>query len=281
MTDTPILAGHTSHSTLNRLQALADDTLPEHIERLDGPHGSYIRKKHRLRDRYERERDAYRRWLPSVAEIAPRLILADDEQMTLLLTAIPARPAATIAPGSRTELHLYCTAGAALRRLHDVPVPPESVPRPHLELSRRLYGWIDRAGTLITPGERQLLARCAETISATPTAAAVCHLDFQPRNWLVHHDGRITIVDFEHARIDARLRDFARMAHRQWAAREELKDAYFEGYGRLLAPDEEQLLHEFGAVEALTALVRGTQGDNAELVAHGRATLDRLGGASR
>jgi Ser/Thr protein kinase RdoA (MazF antagonist) len=83
-------------------------------------------------------------------------------------------------------------------------------------------------------------------------------------------------VDFEHCRPDARVRDFARLEHRHWTGQPHLRDAFFAGYGRLLSDAEQQLLRLFGAIEAVTALVRGHETGDAELSAHGRALLTRL-----
>jgi tRNA A-37 threonylcarbamoyl transferase component Bud32 len=245
------------------------------VTRLEGPAGSFFQKRHRNPARYQQERDAYRLWLPAVPEITPRMVAFDDAEMTLLLTAIDAPTATDIAPGSDHELDVQRAAGRALRRLHDVALPADSIPRVHHSLARRLRGWISRAGNLINAAELHALARAAEIMNATPMEAAACHLDYQPCNWLVPGEGRIVVIDFEHARIDARIRDLARLAHRHWVANPALKEAFLDSYGPL-DDAEHQLLREFGAFEAITALVRGTERNNAVLVRHGRAGLTRL-----
>jgi thiamine kinase-like enzyme len=103
-----------------------------------------------------------------------------------------------------------------------------------------------------------------------------CHLDFQPRNWIVDDNGTVRLIDFEHARPDARIRDMARLAHRYWPHRPDLCQAFVRGYGTSLSEQERTLLYHFGALEAATALVRGRDTDDADLVMHGRALLDRL-----
>jgi Ser/Thr protein kinase RdoA (MazF antagonist) len=263
------------------LSAVPDPDLPRHLIRLAGPRGHYILKRHRLRERFERERDAYQSWVPALGDLAPRLVAADEQQMTLLLTAIDAVPAARLEPGSAAEARAHRAAGEALGNLH--LAQPEQDPGPALsaDLANRLRAWIERAGTLVTSGERSLLSSAADAIEATPMDTATCHLDYQPRNWLVRPDGRVAVIDFEHARPDARIRDLARLAHRHWAQNPALKGAFLDGYGRHLTAADELLLGEFAALEAVTAIVRGNERTDPELIRHGLAVLARLAKASR
>lgn len=75
------------------------------------------------------------------------------------------------------------------------------------ELAQRLRDWIaraDRAG-LISAVERNGLSHSADDLANTPMDSAACHLDYQPRNWLV--GDAFGLCDFEHMRRDARIRD--------------------------------------------------------------------------
>jgi hypothetical protein len=51
-----------------------------------------------------------------------------------------------------------------------------------------------------------------------------------------------------------------------------------DGYGRPLTDQEDQWIRCCGAIDVLTALVRGSQADDAAMTAHGRATLRQLSG---
>jgi hypothetical protein len=77
-----------------------------------------------------------------------------------------------------------------------------------------------------------------------------CHLDFQPRNWLVNTCGDLSLVDFEHARVDLPVRDLVRLRFRIWPDRPALREAFLTGYGRPLTPDEDQLSWHMGALDA-------------------------------
>ena len=48
------------------------------------------------------------------------------------------------------------------------------------------------------------------------------------------HAGDVSLIDFEHARINLPARDFVRLRFRIWAARPDLRDAFLDGYGRPL-----------------------------------------------
>jgi len=102
------------------------------------------------------------------------------------------------------------------------------------------------------------------------------HFDFQPRNWVTDRDGALRVIDFEHARIGLQARDFTRLHFRYWASRPQLRDAFFDGYQRRPTAAEQQAVINCGAIDALTALARGTQTGDSTLVSHGRATLARL-----
>ena len=74
------------------------------------------------------------------------------------------------------------------------------------------------------------------------------------------------LIDFEHARSDLPARDLVRLRFRVWPSRPDLRDAFFDGYGRRLTDAEDELIWHLGALDALTALARGHQtGDRARL----------------
>lgn len=237
-----------------------------------------IAKHHHERDRYERERDTYRDAAPFLGDLIPDLVGADDQRMILVLTQIDARTACELEPGSPAETDAHHAAGAALRRIHRLRPALHNPAHLPASLATRLRAWTETAtrSQLLSEQENTLLERAADTIAATPLEPAVCHLDYQPQNWLIRPDGRLVVIDFEHTRTDARLRDFARLAHRHWTARPDLRTAFLDGYGQPLTTTEDDLLHHFGALEAATALVRGTQRQDTTLIRHGRQALARL-----
>jgi hypothetical protein len=65
------------------------------------------------------------------------------------------------------------------------------------------------------------------------------------------------VIDFEFAYWDVRVADFSRDPDWSWIRRPDLVEAFFEGYGRLLTPTEEQQLLVAHAEYALGAILWG------------------------
>ncbi|MER7539365.1 phosphotransferase [Streptomyces sp. NPDC097704] len=265
-----------ARGALGAVRIVHDPMLPPRVLRLvDAEGNEFFAKQHSERDRYVRELQAYLAWGTYLVGHVPRIVGQQDMTCTLLLTAVPGVRADALAPGSPEEEALHYEAGRVLGKLHRATsAPPSGAVSTHL--AQRLRDWIaraDRAG-LISAVERNGLSHSADVLANTPMDGAVCHLDYQPRNWLL--GDVFGLCDFEHMRHDARIRDFARLEFRRWQAAPNLRTAFFAGYGQPLDDTEQRLLEFFGAIEAVTALVRGHEQDDLALSAHGRTVLARL-----
>ncbi|MFL6124242.1 phosphotransferase [Actinophytocola sp.] len=265
-----------ARKTLGSVTVTSDATLPAHVMAFTDTRGRrYLAKRHTSRNRYAREIHAYTHWVPALRDRAPQLVASDHEHLVLLLTAVPGATADHVISGAEAERAAHQSAAYVLRQLHD-STPPEYSHDMAVTLGQRTAHWVDRAGVLLNAGERRLLLDHAETIASSPVEVRFCHLDFQPRNWIVDDDGTVRLIDFEHARPDSHIRDMARLAHRYWPHQPDLYQAFVRGYGTYLSEEERTLLYHFGALEAATALVRGRDTDDDALAMHGRAILDRL-----
>ncbi|MEV0615664.1 aminoglycoside phosphotransferase family protein [Nonomuraea sp. NPDC050404] len=253
--------------------------LPAHLLTItDLRDAPYVVKRHTSRQRFENETRAYQTWIPQLGDLAPALVAADPATQSLLLTMLPGRSAARLPTGSAAELHAHQSAGATLRLLHQIPPPKRPGNDIAAHLAGRLRWWTGRAHTLnlITGSEQRALLIRADRLATSAMRTATCHLDYQPRNWIIGPDTVVRVLDFEHARTDARVRDFARLEHRLWKPNPRLRTAFFDGYGHPLNPQDQALLAQFGAIEAVTALVRGHERGDLSLVEHGRTLLDHL-----
>jgi aminoglycoside phosphotransferase (APT) family kinase protein len=144
-------------------------------------------------------------------------------------------------------------------------------------LRERAAHWASQAAPLLTPDDRAIIRDHLAAVGQPDIpSGGPCHLDFQPRNWLIGPPGDVSVIDFEHARIDLPARDLVRLRFRTWPGRPDLRDAFLEGYGRSLSPAEDRLTWHLGALDALTALARGYENADPELVAVGRDTLRQL-----
>ncbi|MCV2458268.1 aminoglycoside phosphotransferase family protein [Streptomyces sp. ICN988] len=265
-----------AHHFLGTVDIAPDPVLPPRVVRLvagDGRH--FIAKQHAKRDRYAGELHAYGAWGVHLSGHAPKLVGRDDAALTLLLTAFTGDRADTVAPGSPEEELAHHAAGHVLGKLHRATSMPQGG-AVGAALAERFQRWIDRAvhADLLDAGEENLLKDHAVILDASHMDSAVCHLDYQPRNWLL--GDTFGICDFEHMRRDARVRDFARLEFRRWHAAPHLRTAFFDGYGRPPNDTERHLMESFGAIEAATALVKGHQESDPALSAYGRTVLSRL-----
>ncbi|GAA2651469.1 hypothetical protein GCM10010400_03570 [Streptomyces aculeolatus] len=265
-----------ARDVLGAVEIAPDPLLPPRVLRLvtsDGRH--FVAKQHAQPARYARELHAYRAWGAHLSDHAPTLVGRDDTTRTLLLTALAGDRADTVAPGSSEEELAHHQAGHVLGTLHRSTSMPQGG-AVGAALAERLRSWIDQAAhaQLIDTAEQDLLNHHAAILDTSLMDSTICHLDYQPRNWLV--GDAFGVCDFEHMRRDARIRDFARLEFRRWQAAPHLRTAFLDGYGRPLTDTERRLLESFGAIEAITALVKGHQENDLTLSTHGRTVLSRL-----
>jgi aminoglycoside phosphotransferase (APT) family kinase protein len=232
----------------------------------------FVVKQHRNRTHHEREVHAYRHWTTALGPSAPLLAAADDAEMIIAVSVLPC--ASPDPGGCSAEVHRQ--AGALLRRFHEAE-PPVALPQYGDWLRERVTYWSSRAAPLLTPDDTSVVQYHLAAIERTTIPPGrPCHLDFQPRNWLTSQDGAVSVIDFEHARIDLPARDLVRLRFRTWPGRPDLRDAFLDGYGRPITPDEDSLAWHLGALDTLTALARGHANADPELVEVGRDTLRQL-----
>jgi hypothetical protein len=232
----------------------------------------FVVKQHLSRTLHEREVHAYRHWTTALGSSAPVLVAVDDAAMIIATTA---PPGASPRPSNLIP-DVYRCAGVLLRRFHEAE-PPVTMPGYRDWLRERAAHWASRAAPLLTPDDKAVIRDHLAAIGqADVPSGGPCHLDFQPRNWLVSSPGDVSGIDFEHARIDLSARDLVRLRFRTWPGQPDLRDAFLDGYGRPLSPTEDRLTWHLGALDALTALARGQENTDPELVAVGRNTLRQL-----
>ncbi|WP_326758945.1 phosphotransferase [Streptomyces phaeochromogenes] len=266
-----------ARKTVGAIRIVPDPTLPPRLLRLVDTRGqAYLAKQHTRHDRYAQEAQAYLMWQQLLRGYTAQLIGRQDSTYTLLFTALPGDCAAAVEHDTAEEEREHHAAGLVLGTLHRATSMGTSNAIGS-ELAQRLRSWTAKAdqADLISTSERRWLLHSATRLADSSMDSSICHLDYQPRNWLVAA-GRFWICDFEHTRRDARVRDFARLEYRRWQAMPHLREAFSDGYGAQLTRTEQQLLELFGAIEAATALVRGHEQDDIALRAHGGSVLSRL-----
>lgn len=266
-----------ARKVLGEIDVINEPGLPPRLLNIVDSRGCrYVVKQHQDAGRFAQEVRAYITHLSEMRDITASLVAHDVESRTLLLSYLPGRDCDGISVSPEEGALVHHRAGAALRRLHSSS-PESRTGVVGSDIAGRMGEWIARADQagIVPLDDRRRLHTYALRLSTTAMEGAICHLDYQPRNWRLHRD-ELFIVDFEHTRPDARVRDFARLEHRHWARHPALRSAFFTGYGRALSDAEEDLLRLFGALEAVTALVRGHEIGDTALFTHGQALLRRL-----
>jgi hypothetical protein len=206
----------------------------------DGHGRSWIAKAVRYQESYERELYALRRWAPALG------------------------------PGVHEQ------AGRLTRRLHDAE-PPVLDGDIAASAARRLEIWISRGAHLLSDediGFSREEVRPLATIGPVPKVP--CHLDNQPRNWLVDDAGAVSLIDFGMCKQEVWVKDVRRLYVQQWVGRPDLRDAFFSGYGRTPTAAELTLLRCYVVYSALSTIVYASEHADVGFEEQGRRTLAEL-----
>ena len=219
--------------------------------------GEVIVKIHRSRERHDRERNAYHRWVPTLGERAPRLLAEIDDPPAIIVTALPGTPLTELTLPPETERDIFGHAGTLLAAWHRAG-PPRQTSDMTAWLAARGEQWLELAETILPAAQRaDIRAHLRALAGLGPLPAVPCHLDFTPRNLLYDADGGVCVIDFEHARYDLAARDLVRLADRVWRDRPDLETAFLTRYGPLSELDR-QVIEHCTHLDALTAAVRAT-----------------------
>ncbi|WP_405893409.1 phosphotransferase [Streptomyces sp. NBC_01527] len=246
--------------------------------------GVWFVKVHQNERFHQREVTALRTWAPLLGAAAPRLVAADRQLRTVVLTAVPGRPLHGVVLSPRQEQAVFRGIGALARRIHHA-----SPPRPAPVGSGPAVGKAERhlaaAGAHLEPGDAEFvrgLVRQAETLA--PLEWLETHGDFQLRNILytLHAadetddpDVFVAVIDFERSEPGPAVRDLVRLSD-AWVGRPDLFEAFLAGYGRSLTAAEEARLLIDAALDSVSGIAYGAAHGDPELVERGRRTLARL-----
>ncbi len=167
-------------------------------------------------------------------------------------------------------------AGTLLRQLHDAASPARWEDFA-AEKRDEFEAWAARAAGLIEV--RLLDFAQAEVCGLAALGHPVrvpCHLDYTTRNWLVA-DGRSTSSTSNGPRPKVLgVNDLARLYFGPWRDRPDLKDAFLEGYGRTIDPDDRAVLLGCGALTAVRTVVWARDHGDTPFEEAGRQNLQRL-----
>jgi Ser/Thr protein kinase RdoA (MazF antagonist) len=234
----------------------------------------WIAKLDRHQEGYEREVHALRRWAPALGSGAPALVAADDGRRLLIMASRPGRLAE--ATTAETDPAVHEQAGRLTRRLHDAepPIPDADIAA---STARKLEVWISRGSHLLTDADVGFSRDEVRMLASTgPLPTVPCHMDNQPRNWLVDDAGTVSLIDFGMCKRDVWIRDVRRLYVQQWVGRPDLRDAFYAGYGRTPTAADLTLLRCYLAYSALSTIVWANEHGDPGFEEQGRRTLANL-----
>jgi len=265
------------------------------ISRLQTSAGFCYLKVHEQQSSWNQEVHGYEQWAQVFGEFAPRLLgVHDEEPLALLIAELPGKILENLDLPIDQERSAWRTAGQMLAGLHGCtagdyfgpclrdgspqdPAISDAVEYVSGELERE----IEKAVNADYLNDQELAVVTAALQSTHVFAGErpiSCHRDYCPYNWLISEEGAWAgIIDFEFAYWDVRVADFSRYPDWEWMDRPDLLEAFFEGYGRVLTPREEEQQLVAYVQYALSAITWGMEASYFGFVEEGRAALKHLG----
>lgn len=175
----------------------------------------------------ERELHAHLNWLTPWASRGRAPILEHGDAMAKLLVTRYLPGELVLGSEHAGVPSTYRQAGELLALFHaQTAIVDDDYERRENEKS---LAWLNGPHRIAPATVERLRAE----ICAWPTPAAALvptHGDWQPRNWLVHHDV-VSVIDFGRAAMRPALTDFGRLAVQDFRRDPNLEAAFLDGYG--------------------------------------------------
>ncbi|MDP3892842.1 aminoglycoside phosphotransferase family protein [Nocardioides sp.] len=215
---------------------------------------------------------AYRRWVPTFADQSAVLRAADESLLAIVTSAVPGRPARGWSP--ETQRH----AGSLLRRIHHSRPARETDAQAGPRMVARLESLLRGREGLFAPQELRFIREQVSGLADLPgSGQGPVHGDYLPRNWIVgEHDGQVRVIDFARSRRHVPAFDLTRLGYGAWWDRPDLMQAFLDGYGRALEPDEMTFLGRSLAATAMNRIRRGAELGRPGMVQRARQRLVAL-----
>ncbi|MFF5714378.1 phosphotransferase [Streptomyces sp. NPDC012756] len=240
--------------------------------------GVWFVKVHQNVKFHARETTALRTWVPGLGGAGPRLVAADPALLAVVVTAVEGRPLHGAVLTGAEEEAVFRSLGVLAGRIHAGPPSPSPTAVAPVTRADR-YAKVDRhleaARPHLAPGdEEHVRAVVEQAVVLEPLPLVVAHGDFQIRNILLAAGGSLRVVDFERSAPQPVVRDLVRLPD-HFDGREDLRRAFFDGYGRLFTALEQAHLATEAVLDAVSGIGYGTAHGDPELVERGRRILAR------
>ncbi len=198
----------------------------------------------------------------------------------ILVTGVEGKALEWSAVSADEETMMFRLAGRFGRKLHELELPtPDGI-------AATAY-FCDRLEYYLAQGERALdsvtvdwaRAIIDQACSANDIRRVPCHRDFSPRNWLIQRGEsgiRFGVIDWERAGWDLWQEDVQRMAYDHWHRRPQLREAFFEGYGRGPTTAESFQLIAICLVNAIASVPWADRHNDDGYAAFNREVIERI-----
>lgn len=237
---------------------------------VDATGSRWIVKQVRSARHYAGEVTGLSSWAPELGPgRAPQILGADDASQTVVASWLPGVVGAASDPDAHRQ------AGELAARLH--AIGPRSVDVEHApRLLDQLDRWQLRAPGAFESAELDFVSgRLRELDSLPAPERTSIHNDYQPRNWILD-GGRVAVIDFGRSGLDLLVRDVERLWFAEWVGHTELRDAFFDGYGRAPTAEEAATIEARGAFQAGGTIVWSIEHGDPAFERTGRDLLARL-----
>ncbi len=245
---------------------------------------AFYLKRHEERRLFETELIVYTKWLPKLLAAtelnSPSLVAVSQDLGALLLTEAPGEILEETDASTEDQIAMYCAAGRVASQIHQLDVDPHEAGPERLYDSLIWERYLAAAVPYLDAGTLRWIERTVADddlfhgLDIVPT-----HADFSPRNWLIARDGPAVsfgLIDWERARAGYWPEDAQRLAFDYWLKEPRLREAYFEGYGRMPTLAEERQMNLICLANALGTVSWATEREDFEFAEFGRRTIELL-----
>jgi aminoglycoside phosphotransferase (APT) family kinase protein len=170
------------------------------VYRVEGAGGAYVLK---VSDAAE-PADAWRRRLDiqrraAEAGVTPRVVHADEARRAVLTAFVADRSFAMLYRDPRTHEAALALLGRTLRRVHDLPLPPDAAPQDPRAFLGTIWAGLSAGGVAVPAFAREAIQRMlAEEPPADDRAPVLGHNDVNPTN-LVYDGEALLLLDWQTA----------------------------------------------------------------------------------
>lgn len=252
------------------------------VQASDG--SAYFAKQHEHRSHYRAELVALTEWVPKLERSAdwsaPEVIADSPELGAVIITELPGEILQETDASLDDRIEMHRIAGWLAAQIHNLDIDSGNTGPVRLYGPELFATYIEMASPYVDTETLKWVEHITSRNDLFDGLVVVpTHSDYSPRNWLFARTGdRVTLglIDWERARPSFWLQDIYRIAIDHWLKQPELRDAFFEGYGREPSDKEETQLKLICLANAVGSIPWAIEHDDVQFTDFARRALERL-----